>query len=852
MCNALYGIMKRQYHDMEVSRVKRVLILLLLVVHSLFLPQAEAAERFADLKNVPWAEPSIYFLNERGSIAGTGNGKFSPNMQISRAQAVAILVRELYGDVQPQQNPGFKDVEKNHYFYKEIAVATERGLIGGFPDKTFKPNANLSRAETVSILERAYHVNKGSHSFAFKDVNAKNWAFPSIEALASNHLIGGYEDQTFRPNHPVNRAEFAVFLTRVIQFGSPTFEATYIGRESESPEFVSLMMNGEKKRFRLLGLEKSADKNLLLDKLSGKKVVVEMDKHGGENEGYIWYGDELVNERLLSSGCAALHPDFNSKYKYYRQLTAAANSADRCEAITIDEMMKQMSLEEKVGQLLMPMLRSWNGNNSSVIHQDTIDMLEKYHIGGVILFEKEMISGEQVTKLTHDLQKHAGKVPLFIGTDQEGGSVKRIPNGTNMPGNMALGATGNPALAYEAGRVMGTELDALGINVNFAPSLDVNVNPNNPIVGIRSFSEDPQVVADFGVQLIKGLQAANVMATAKHFPGHGDTTVDSHVGLPELKHDIERLEAVELKPFRAAIANGVDMMMTAHITFPAIDNSTVISKKDGTRIHVPATLSEKVLTGLLRERLGFDGVIITDAFTMKAISDHFGEQEAAVQAVKAGADIVLMPQEVGKTSAALVNAVKRGEISEKRINQSVKRILQLKVKYGLYKKEDWLKNKVDKVKQTVGSEKHRQIERSIAEQAVTVKKSSQAKLLNGSKIAIAAPTEDQLNRLVKEAKKQAPSKSIQAYTYQELQKANIQNVDYLILATYMHRDRVPLTVLDQVQEIVNKANTANKGYVVLSLGDPYELLRLKNVQYYMAVYGEGEPNMRAGLGELFK
>lgn len=196
---------------------------------------------------------------------------------------------------------------------------------------------------------------------------------------------------------------------------------------------------------------------------------------------------------------------------------------------------------------------------------------------------------------------------MFLGIDQEGGVIKRIPGGTNLPGQMALGATGDSALAEAAGLLTGEELKALGLNINFAPVLDINSNPDNPIIGMRSFSSDADLVTRLGLATITGLRQSGVIAAVKHFPGHGDTMVDSHLGLPVLTHNRERLDSVELKPFQAAIENGVEMIMTAHIAFPAIDNEQVTSLKDGQRVPVPATLSKKVLNGLLREELGYEG-----------------------------------------------------------------------------------------------------------------------------------------------------------------------------------------------------------------------------------------------------
>lgn len=341
-------------------------------------------------------------------------------------------------------------------------------------------------------------------------------------------------------------------------------------------------------------------------------------------------------------------------------------------------------------------------------------------MGGLILFDKNIADVTQLTTFTHDIQREAGDIPLFLSIDQEGGVIKRIPGGTNLPGQMALGATGDATLAEAAGQLTGEELKALGIQINFAPVLDINSNPDNPIIGIRSFSSDADLVTRLGLATIKGLQQSGVMAAVKHFPGHGDTTVDSHLGMPVLAHNRERLDAVELKPFRAAIKNGVEMIMTAHIAFPAIDNEHVTSLKDGESVPIPATLSKKVLTGLLRGELGYEGLIVSDAFTMNAIAEHFGENQSVERAVSAGVDIILMPKDSVTAHQTLVNAVNNGTIKDETIHASVKRILEMKAKYGLFEHSQTLTQKLTQLNGIIGSKEHRAVEQNIAERAVTV------------------------------------------------------------------------------------------------------------------------------------
>ncbi|MCM3270375.1 beta-N-acetylhexosaminidase [Paenibacillus elgii] len=366
-----------------------------------------------------------------------------------------------------------------------------------------------------------------------------------------------------------------------------------------------------------------------------------------------------------------------------------------------------MTLEEKVGQLIQA------GFHSLEPDEHILDLIERRRIGGVILFARNVQSTAQVAALTGKLQEaaqRAGTAPLWISIDQEGGMVARITEGVAlMPGAMAIAAGGSVEAAYEAALVAGRELRALGVNMNFAPDLDINNNPANPVIGVRSFGESPEAVAEYGAASIRGFQDAGVSATAKHFPGHGDTATDSHLDLPTIPHSRERIEAVELVPFRHAVAAGVDAVMSSHIVFPAFEPE-----------RLPATLSRRVLTGLLREELGFDGVIVTDCMEMQAIAAHYGTVEATVMAVEAGADIVLIShsRELQEGALdALLEAVRSGRISEERIDESVRRLLALKRKRlaaGTKPNEASLR--------LVGCEAHRQTAQRISEASVTLVK----------------------------------------------------------------------------------------------------------------------------------
>lgn len=355
-----------------------------------------------------------------------------------------------------------------------------------------------------------------------------------------------------------------------------------------------------------------------------------------------------------------------------------------------------MTLEKKLGRL---MIAGFKGKTAS---PEIKRLIHTYHIGGVILFGRNIGTPEEIRQLTTELQQEAKAagytVPLLICIDQENGVVRRLSEGTTIvPGSMLLGATGNPELAYKAGQMTGKELRQLGINWNLAPVADINNNAQNPVIGVRSFGEQAEKVSAFAKASMQGMQAEGVGTTLKHFPGHGDTQVDSHLGLPVIPHDMKRLEEVELVPFKECMAAGADAIMSAHVYFPALEKEP----------NIPATLSHNVMTKLLRDQLGFEGVITTDCMEMDAIAKGIGTVEGCVRAVKAGVDLVMVShlhdlQE--QAIIALANEVEQGRITKENIDMSIQRIEKLISSYT-----NW--NLVDELATQplqVGTEDHQQ------------------------------------------------------------------------------------------------------------------------------------------------
>jgi beta-N-acetylhexosaminidase len=495
---------------------------------------------------------------------------------------------------------------------------------------------------------------------------------------------------------------------------------------------------------------------------------------------------------------------------------------------------EQLSLKEKIGQLFLC------GFEGLVPTKDILKLIEEYGIGGVILFRRNLRDAHQVKILSDKLQQQS-EIPLFISIDQEGGMVVRLEEGvTVMPGAMAQGAAGNVQLTMEAARWSGAELREIGINMNFAPCLDVNNNPLNPVIGVRSYGEDPVRVAELGNAAIKGYREGGVVAVAKHFPGHGDTATDSHHELPSVPHNIERLNAVELLPFRSAIEQGVDAIMTAHVVFPAFESEDV-----------PATLSQKILTGLLRDQLGFEGVIVTDCLEMNAISETIGVARGAVEAIKAGADLVLVSHRIVRQKAALeavMEAVMTGEISEARIDEAARRIWSLKQSRGLFESETPVTN----------AARAAEVKRQLSEAAVTVVKGgSELPLSRGGK-SVVVWTEARVGTEVVEVIAQewtlGTAMAEAGYEVQEIRIATdptAEEAEEVRQAT-MGCSTVVFASYDAgfsvgQKELIRElsANT-NYKFVWVSTRTPYDLLAVPEAPIYLCTY-ENKPAMMTAL-----
>jgi beta-N-acetylhexosaminidase len=389
----------------------------------------------------------------------------------------------------------------------------------------------------------------------------------------------------------------------------------------------------------------------------------------------------------------------------------------------LKQLISRMSLEEKVGQLFVmrvyghsatdPDQADIDANLAEIGVRTAAELIDKYKLGGIIYFTwaHNTRDPHQIADLSNGIQRaglaQPSRIPLLISTDQEHGIVCRVGEpATLFPGAMAIGAGGSRSDARTLGRIAGAELRAVGIRQNYAPDADVNINPANPVIGVRSFGADPEAVAGLVASEVKGYQSADIASTAKHFPGHGDTATDSHFGFPIITHTREQWQKIDAPPFKAAIAAGIDSIMTAHIMVPDLDGSGD-----------PATLSHPIMTGILRQELGFEGLIVTDSLGMQGVRDKYGDDRVPVLALKAGVDQLLNPPSLEVSWNAVLNAVKNGELTEERLDESILRVLRLKEKLGLFDEPYVTGGGVDK---TVGTRDHLAAADRIAEATTTL------------------------------------------------------------------------------------------------------------------------------------
>ena len=528
----------------------------------------------------------------------------------------------------------------------------------------------------------------------------------------------------------------------------------------------------------------------------------------------------------------------------------------------VERTLTGLTLRQKIGQLIMPWVLGDFASEGSPSHDRILEYIEDQGIGGVIM---SVGSPTEVAAKLNDFQAHSN-IPLLVAADLETGAGFRMRGAVHMPGTielggatdfpslMAVGATGDSQFAYDMGRVTALEARAVGIHIPFAPVLDVNNNPDNPIINVRSFGENPEEVAGLGAAFVRGVQENGAIATGKHFPGHGDTEIDSHLGLPVIPHSRARMDSVELFPFARAIEAGMGAVMTAHISVPSLDGG----------VGDPSTLSSAVLTDLLRNEMEFDGLLFTDAMDMSAISRAHSPEEASVRAIEAGADVILMPPSVERAVEGIAVAVESGRIDASRIDASVRRILETKKQMGL---DTDRVVQIDQIGQVVGIPAHTQVAAEIAERSITL-------LHNGGNLLPLLGTRSA--RVMSVSFRRTSDVLAGRYfnarlrqTYPRLTTAGL-DVDsgpalyegllrqarqqaLVILSTYVTAVSYAgsLALPEELVDFAGQLTEIGVPHIVVSFGNPYLITELPDVRAYMLAWSGSEASQTAAAQALF-
>lgn len=524
------------------------------------------------------------------------------------------------------------------------------------------------------------------------------------------------------------------------------------------------------------------------------------------------------------------------------------------------DLISRMTLEEKVGQLFVmrvyghsatdPDQTDIDANLQEIGVRTAAELIAKYRVGGIIYFTwaHNTRDPHQIADLSNGIQKASldqpRGLPVLIATDQEHGIVARVGKpATLFPGAMAVGAGGSHADARTLGRISGAELHALGIRQDYSPDADVNVNPANPVIGVRSFGADPDAVAGLVAAEVKGYQSSGVAATAKHFPGHGDTAVDSHFGFPVITHSRELWEQLDAVPFRAAIRAGIGAIMTAHIMVPALDDSGD-----------PATLSHPILTGILREELGYDGVVVTDSLGMEGVRQKYGDDRVPVLALKAGVDQLLNPPSLDVAWNAVLQAVRSGELTEARLDESLLRILRLKAGLGLLERPFVSDAGVDR---TVGVPAHLRAADRIADRTTTLlvndgrllplsRRAHPRVLVVGADPASPSGTDGPPTTVLADALTDLgftatvlPTGTAPSPATIEKAVAAAGNADAVVVGTYN------VTAASSQRTLVNQLVATGKPVVAIALRNPYDVAQLPDVKAFLASYSWTDVELRA-------
>jgi beta-N-acetylhexosaminidase len=541
---------------------------------------------------------------------------------------------------------------------------------------------------------------------------------------------------------------------------------------------------------------------------------------------------------LLFLGAVSMLPSLDSGESEYR--------IDPPDQAWVDKTLAEMTLREKIGQLIQVRVYGKFLNQQDETFKDLKEKIAQYHIGGVVLYAGNIYES---AILLNELQS-CSKVPLLVSADFERGASFRIEDTTSFPWNMAVGATGNEEFAYEQGMITARESRALGVHWLFAPVVDVNNNPDNPVINIRSYGEDPQLVARLGSAFIRGARAGGTLTTAKHFPGHGDTATDTHIGLAVVPSDIERLDSVELVPFKSAIEAGVDAVMTAHVAVPEVAENPA----------VPATLSKEILTDLLRHKLQFDGIVITDALEMGGIRNKYWSGLAAVRAFQAGADVIMLPTNVAAAVNEIERAFEMGLIPVERIDASVTRILRAKSSLGLHRNRTV---SIDRLEDIVASPENEAFAQKIADHSITVVKNDDSLLpvnpvdnpMIFSLVLDSGLATDPGEIFQSEMREVYPS-LLTEWANARVSEDQIDRImkyaehsDLIVCATFARvaSGRNIISIPEGQQEIIEKLLKTKKPFVWIAFGNPYVLERFPKVGTYLCTFSYSDVSQHAAV-----
>jgi beta-N-acetylhexosaminidase len=524
----------------------------------------------------------------------------------------------------------------------------------------------------------------------------------------------------------------------------------------------------------------------------------------------------------------------------------------------VEGTLKKMTLREKLGQMLMVTFFGVFDSSESPEYKEVLHQVQDNHVGGLIVvtdrgplgLERSQVYPTAV--ITNELQRRS-KIPLIVGADFEAGTGMRIDEGTSFPSAMAIAATGDPKLAYQAGKYTALEARAAGVQWIFAPDADVNNNPDNPIINIRSFGEDPASVAQYVSEFVRGVEEHGALATAKHFPGHGNVGVDSHISLPTVPGTRADLEKTELVPFRAAIDAGVSSIMPGHLSVPSLESNPGL----------PATLSRTILTGLLREDMKFRGLVITDALDMGGVTSQYAPGEAAVRSVEAGTDVLLMSPAPDAAIAGLEDAVRSGRLTEKRIDESVRRILAAKARLGLNKNRYV---DVAKLNEKFGRPEYQAAAQDIADRGVTLLRDTPWTLpLDSTKplrvllIAISSDPDPVPGETIEpEIRPRVDSLTVLRADTQYSPIAHLalpppDSYDLVICALFVRvTDRKGSVGLpDDQRAFVDELIATSKPTVIASFGNPYLIARFPKAKTWLAEFSTNDVSQRAVARAIF-